>query len=80
MAANWETTGSFAYDYVRAVVLADSNPGRAPTMIVPKGKFVPGQILELMHGERSRNLRFTEFLEQGITIHVSTPYLDEAER
>jgi len=66
MAANWETTGSFAYDYVRAIVLSDrAAPGQAPTVIVPKGKFVPGQILELMHGERSRNVRFTEFYEQG---------------
>ena len=66
MAANWETTGSFAYDYVHAIVLSDrAAPGRAPTLVVPKGKFVPGQILELMHGERSRNVRFTEFFEQG---------------
>jgi hypothetical protein len=66
MASNWETTGSFAYDYVHAIVLGDrAAPGRAPMLIVPKGKFVPGQILELMHGERSRNVRFTEFFEQG---------------
>lgn len=66
MAANWEASGSFAFDYVHAIVLSDSAaPGHAPTVIVPKGKFVPGQLLELMHGERSRNVRFTEFLEQG---------------
>lgn len=66
MASNWETTGSFAYDYVQAVVLTDrAAPGRPPPLVVPKGKFVPGQILELLYGERSRFLRFTEFLEQG---------------
>ncbi|HVP09511.1 MAG TPA: hypothetical protein VMT02_08325 [Burkholderiales bacterium] len=66
MASNWETSGSFAFDYVHAIVLSDrAAPGHAPSVIVPKGKFVPGQLLELMHGERSRNVRFTEFLEQG---------------
>ena len=66
MAANWETTDSFAYDYIQAVVLTDrAAAGRAPQLVVPKGKCVPGQILELLHGERSRYLHFTEFLEQG---------------
>ena len=66
MAANWEASGSFAFDYVHAIVLSDrAAPGHAPSVVVPKGKFVPGQMLELMHGERSRNVRFTEFLEQG---------------
>ncbi len=66
MAANWEASGSFAFDYVHAIVLSDrATPGHAPPVIVPMGKFVPGQLLELLHGERSRNVRFAEFLEQG---------------
>lgn len=65
MTSNWETTGDFAYDYVEAVLLTDRPMGKAPTLVIPKGKFVPGQILELLYGERSRFLRFTDFLEQG---------------
>jgi hypothetical protein len=65
MMSNWETTGDFAYDYVEAVLLTDRPKGKAPTLVIPKGKFVPGQILELLYGERSRFLRFTDFLEQG---------------
>jgi hypothetical protein len=64
-ASSWETTGSFAYEYVQAVVLTDRAAGQPPVLIVPKGKFVPGLILELLHGEKSRFVRFTEFLEQG---------------
>ncbi|MEW6691086.1 MAG: hypothetical protein AB1452_18570, partial [Pseudomonadota bacterium] len=65
MTSNWETTGSFAYDYVEAVLLTDRPAGKAPALVIPKGKYVPGQILELLYGERSRYLRFTDFLEQG---------------
>ena len=49
-------------DHANQVAMA---PGQPLTLIVPKGKFAPGLILELLHGERSRCLRLTEFLEQG---------------
>ena len=66
-AAVWESaSGSFAFDYLQGVVLTDrAAPGRPPSLIIPKGKFVPEQILEILDGERSRLLRLTEFLEQG---------------
>ena len=67
MAANWESpSGSFSFDYIQAAVLNDrAAPGKAPPLILPKGAFVPEQIVELLDGERSRLLKFTEFLEQG---------------
>ncbi len=40
-------------------------PGKPAPLLIPKGKFVPEQILELLDGERSRLLKLTEFLEQG---------------
>lgn len=65
-AANWEVSGAFAFDYIQAVVLTDrATAGHPPSVIMPKGQFVPEQILELLHGERSRLMRLTEFLEQG---------------
>lgn len=65
-AANWQASGSFAFDYIQAIVLTDRpEPGHAGSVIVPKAAFVPQQILELLHGERSRLIRFTEFREQG---------------
>ena len=65
-AANWQASGSFAFDYIQAIVLTDRpEPGQAGSIIIPKAKFVPEQILELLHGERSRLMRLTEFREQG---------------
>jgi hypothetical protein len=66
-AAVWESaSGSFAFDYLQGIVLTDrAAPGKPPPLVIPKGKFVPEQILELLDGERSRLLRLVEFLEQG---------------
>lgn len=66
-AAVWESaSGSFAFDYLQGIVLTDrAAPGKPPPLVIPKGKFVPEQVLELLDGERSRLLRLTEFLEQG---------------
>jgi hypothetical protein len=65
-AANWQASGSFAFDYIQGILLTDRpEPGQAGSIIVPKASFVPQQILELLHGERSRLMRFTQFLEQG---------------
>ena len=66
-AAVWESaSGAFAFDYLQAVVLTDrAAAGKAPPLLIPKGKFVPEQILEILDGGRSRLLKLTEFLEQG---------------
>jgi hypothetical protein len=66
MTSDWQTTsGSFTFEYLQAVVLRDRAIGKRPALIVPKGSFVPGQILELMHGAQSRFIQFAEFVEQG---------------
>ena len=66
-AAVWASaSGAFAFDYLQAVVLTDrAAAGKPPPLLIPKGKFVPEQILELLDGERSRLLKLSEFLEQG---------------
>jgi hypothetical protein len=46
------------------VVTDRAAPGGAPLLVLPKGRYVPEQILELLHGERSRLVKLTEFLEQ----------------
>lgn len=65
--SNWESsTGSFAYDYARAIVLADApKVNDKPVLLLAGGKFVPDQICELVMGEHSRHIRLTEFLEEG---------------
>jgi hypothetical protein len=66
-AANWETsTGSFAYDYLRAIMLPDALKSHDhPVMLLEKGTYVPGQLCEVMMGKHSRHLRLVEFLEEG---------------
>lgn len=65
--ANWESaSGSFRYDYVRAIVLPDApKAGNLPVMLLQGTKFVPKQICEIMMGERSRHIKLAEFLDQG---------------
>ncbi|MBI2313909.1 MAG: hypothetical protein HYU77_15535 [Betaproteobacteria bacterium] len=65
--ANWETTsGSFAYEYLHAIVLTDhAKAGERPVLVVEKNSFVPGHFYEMMMGDKSRFLRLVEFLEQG---------------
>jgi hypothetical protein len=65
--SNWESSsGSFSYEYARAIVLADAPKvdGR-PVLVLEGGKFVPEQICEVVMGEHSRHLRLADFLEQG---------------
>ncbi len=66
-AANWETsTGSFSYDYLRAVMLPDALKSHDhPVMILENKTYVPGQLCEVMMGEHSRHLKLVEFLEEG---------------
>jgi hypothetical protein len=65
--SNWETsTGSFAYQYVRALVLPDAaKVNERPVMLLEKQKFVPDQICEIVMGEKSRHIKLAEFLEEG---------------
>jgi hypothetical protein len=65
--ANWETsTGSFAYDYLRALLLPDALKSHEhPVMILENKTYVPGQLCEVMMGEHSRHLKLVEFLEEG---------------
>jgi hypothetical protein len=67
LTAVWESpSGSFSFDYLQAIVLTDrAAPGKAPPILIPKGKYVPEQIVEILQGERSRLLKLTEFVEQG---------------
>lgn len=66
-AANWETsTGSFSYDYLRAIMLPDALKSHEhPVMILENKTYVPGQLCEVMMGEHSRHLKLVEFLEEG---------------
>ena len=65
--SNWETSsGSFSYDYARAIVLADApKVDNHPVLLLEGGKFVPEQICEVVMGEHSRHLKLGEFLEEG---------------
>ncbi len=66
-AANWETsTGSFSYDYLRALMLPDAlKSNDQPVMILEHKTYVPGQMCEVMMGEHSRHIKLVEFLEEG---------------
>jgi hypothetical protein len=66
-ASNWETaSGSFAFDYLRAIVLPDApKVDGNPVLLLEGGRFVPEQVCELVMGERSRRLRLVHFVEQG---------------
>ena len=67
LASNWETTsGSFAYDYVHAVMLSDhAKAENRPVLLLEKNLFVPDQIYEMMVGDKSRHVVLKQFLEQG---------------
>ncbi|MBE0627531.1 MAG: hypothetical protein IH606_22270 [Burkholderiales bacterium] len=66
-AANWaSSTGSFSYDYMRAIMLPDALKSHEhPVMILENKSYVPGQLCEVMMGEHSRLIKLVEFLEEG---------------
>ncbi len=66
-ADNWaSSTGSFAYDYMRAIMLPDALKSHDhPVMILENKSYVPGQLCEVMMGEHSRRIKLVEFLEEG---------------
>lgn len=65
--SNWETSsGSFAYDYLQAILLPDArNSYINATMLIPAGTFAADAIFEAMMGEKSRNIKLTELLDEG---------------
>ena len=66
-ADNWaSSTGSFSFDYMRAIMLPDALKSHDhPVMIIENQSFVPGQACEVMMGEHSRIIKLVEFLEEG---------------
>jgi hypothetical protein len=66
-ASNWATaTGSFAFDYARAIVLSDApRVNDRPVLLLEGHKFVPDQLCEVVMGEHSRHIKLVEFLEEG---------------
>ncbi len=65
--SDWESaSGSFAYEYVHAVMLTDHAKAHdRPVLLLEKNRFAPGQIYEMMVGDKSRHVILKEFLEQG---------------
>lgn len=65
--SNWESSsGSFDYDYLPAILLPDTNNSYAhATMLIESGVFVQDTIYEMMLGEKSRNIKLTELMEEG---------------
>ena len=66
-ADNWaSSTGSFSFDYMRAIMLPDALKSHDhPVMILENKAYVPGQMCEVMMGEHSRLIKLVEFLEEG---------------
>lgn len=66
-AANWaSSTGSFSFDYMRAIMLPDALKSHEhPVMILENKSYIPGQMCEVMMGEHSRTIKLVEFLEEG---------------
>ncbi len=65
--SDWESvSGSFAYEYLHAVMLTDhAKANDRPVLLLEKNRFVPGQIYEMMVGDKTRHVMLKEFLEQG---------------
>jgi hypothetical protein len=65
--ADWESsTGSFSYDYLRALMLPDALKSHEyPVMILENKTYVPGQLCEVMMGEHGRQIKLVEFIEEG---------------
>ncbi|TSA12581.1 MAG: hypothetical protein D4R74_11040 [Betaproteobacteria bacterium] len=66
-ADNWaSSTGSFSFDYLRAIMLPDALKSHDhPVMILENKRYVPGQLCEVMMGEHSRQIKLMEFIEEG---------------
>lgn len=65
--SDWETSsGGFSYDYVHVILLPDRNQSfKNATILLESGRYVSGEMYEVMMGEKSRNIQLGELLEQG---------------
>jgi len=65
--SNWESSsGSFDYEYLTAIMLPDaSNSYANATLLMDTGSFLPGNIYQMMMGERSRDIKLTSLLAEG---------------
>lgn len=66
--SNWESSsGSFAYDYLPVILLPDaSNSYANATLLMESGSYVAGNIYQMMMGERSRDVRLSGLLAEGV--------------
>jgi hypothetical protein len=65
--SNWESSsGSFDYDYLPVILMPDaSNSYANATLLMQTGSFIPGNIYQMMMGEKSRDIKFIGILAEG---------------
>jgi hypothetical protein len=65
--SHWETSsGSFAYDYLPAILLPDAqNAYQNATMLMESGHFVMDALYQVMMGEQSRDIKLTRLIGEG---------------
>jgi hypothetical protein len=65
--SDWQTSsGSFKFDYYPAILLPDAqNSYLHATMLLESGTYSEGKILELMLGDKSRNVELTTLEAEG---------------
>lgn len=66
-ASNWETSsGSFEYTYLPAILLPDAqNSYKHATMLMESGRYVNGNIYQVMMGEKSRDIKLASLIAEG---------------
>lgn len=66
--SNWESSsGSFDYDYLPVMLLPDaSNSYANATLLMEAGSYVQGNIYQMMMGEKSRDIKLTGLLAEGV--------------
>lgn len=66
-ASNWETSsGSFRYTYLPVILLPDAeNSHLHGTMLMESGRYVCGNIYQVMMGEKSRDIKLTSLITEG---------------
>lgn len=65
--SNWESSsGSFEYDYLSVILLPDaSNSYANATLLMETGSYEPGNIYQMMMGEKSRDIKLTGLFAEG---------------
>lgn len=65
--SNWESSsGSFEYDYMSVILLPDaSNSYANATLLMETGSYEPGNIYQMMMGEKSRDIKLTGLFAEG---------------